>query len=359
MFQKIGFSGLGLIGGSMARTIRKYHPAVEMTAYDISAESTTAALEEGIIDRIAECPSDLKDCDLVFIATPVDAMMDTVRLLCADQAFHGIITDVGSVKNEICRRISELPYQVPFIGGHPMAGSELAGFKNSHDHLFENAYYFLTPTDDTPKVAAETLREFISGLNALPVVISPAEHDRIVAAISHLPHLVAASLVNLVRKNDRYDYLKRFCAGGFKDITRIASSSPELWSGISAENREPLLEMLSLFEEELASFRNRLESDEPTSDLFDEAKNYRDTLPQAGKGLIQTSYVIYCDLKDEVGSIAKMANHLYMNDISIKNIAIENSREFQDGALRIELYDEETWEAARKVLTKYQYKIFR
>ncbi|MDO5695350.1 MAG: prephenate dehydrogenase/arogenate dehydrogenase family protein [Eubacteriales bacterium] len=359
MFNKIGFIGLGLIGGSIAKTVHRHCPEAVLKAYDVDKTNTSAAHEAGIIAADCATVEALADCDLIFIATPVDCTYDYIAQLAAVPGFHGLITDAGSVKNDICQRVARMSNPPDFVGGHPMAGSELTGFQHAHDHLFENAYYFLTPLPGTPMQDVDRLHAFLKRLNVLPVVIDPADHDMIVALISHLPHLVAASLVNLVRRHDRFDYLKRFCAGGFRDITRIASGSPGLWSQITGENAQPLLTMLNDFRTELDRFADHLEDTVPTFPLFQAAKNYRDTLPRAGTGLIERTYIIYCDLNDEVGAIAKMANHLYMNDINIKNIAIENSREFEEGALRIELYDESTYEQAKCVLQKYNYKIFR
>lgn len=359
MFNKIGFIGLGLIGGSLAKTIKRHHPQIILKAYDIDETNLQEAMSLETIDEIANDISKLTDCSLIFLGTPIDISLKYIEKIHSFGNFHGIITDVGSVKSPICSAVDGLDLPIDFIGGHPMAGSEKTGFVNAKENLFENVYYFLTPIKNTNTIAVGKLSEFLSSISILPVVLSHQDHDKIVASISHLPHIVATSLVNMIRKLDKYDYLKRFCAGGFKDITRISSSSPQLWSNICRENKTYLLECIDEYIGELNDFKTYLKKDDDTTEVFEDAKNYRDRLPKASNGLIAPTFIIYCDLDDEAGAIAKMANHLYMNDISIKNIAIENSREFFEGALRIELYDEKAYILAKKVLTKYEYTIFR
>lgn len=358
MYNKIGFIGLGLIGGSLARTIRSHYPNISISAYDIDINNVSLAIKDGVCNKMVNSALELSDCNLIILATPVEHSINYIKAFASCDNFTGIITDVGSVKSPICMAVENIP-NIDFIGGHPMAGSEKIGYESSKNNLFENVYYFLTPTTHTNIMAVDKLREFLSSLDTLPVIIDYNEHDKIVATISHLPHVVATTLVNMVRELDHYDTLKRFCAGGFKDITRISSSSPRLWSGICKDNSLQVVNCIDTYIENLKKFRQLLIEGKETTELFDEAKNYRDTLPQGNSGLISPAFIIYCDLNDEVGAIAKMANHLYMNEISIKNIAIENSREFTEGALRIELYNETQYELTKKVLKKYNYTIFR
>ena len=172
-----------------------------------------------------------------------------------------MITDIGSTKTDIHQAVERLGYEDVFVGGHPMAGSEKTGYESSTDHLLENAYYIITPTKKSTPEQIDRIRQVALGIGALPIVLDYHEHDFSVAAISHLPHLVASSLVNLVHDNDSKDeIMKRLAAGGFKDITRIASSSPVMWEQICMTNTENILTLLKRYIASLESICDTLEN---------------------------------------------------------------------------------------------------
>ena len=159
-----------------------------------------------------------------------------------------IITDVGSVKSDIHAAAIETGMEHCFIGGHPMTGSEKTGYANATAYLLENAYYIITPTAQSPKDKVTEFTELVRSLGALPMVLDYKAHDHATATISHLPHIVAASLVNLVQQlDDEHETMKTIAAGGFKDITRIASSSAVMWENICLSNREQILEIMDRF----------------------------------------------------------------------------------------------------------------
>ncbi len=215
-----------------------------------------------------------------------------------------VVTDVGSTKAELCRTIPPLlPPGVVYIGGHPMAGSELKGFDAADPYLFENAVYVLTPaTNDA--VAMRRVLEFVEALGAQPLVLEAARHDRIVAAVSHLPHLVAAALVNAVADAAAADaQLLALAAGGFRDTTRIASGDPALWRDICMTNREPLTAMLNLFQHTLCTparrcrSRRRRRAPRPTRG----GQAAREQLPRHRKGILSTMYELVVQLEDWPG----------------------------------------------------------
>ena len=231
---KIGFIGLGLIGGSVAKAIRKYYPDYELIAFDKSRETLALAVQEGTIDTAcSSIDNNFKGCSYIFLCAPVScntAYLAQLKEIVKDGC---ILTDVGSVKTSIHEEIIALNMEENFIGGHPMAGSEKSGFANSKAHLIENAYYILTPSAKVPAEKISAYQELVSSLKALPVVLDYHEHDHVTGTISHLPHIIASSLVNFVRDTDTQDELmKALAAGGFKDLTRIASSSPVMWQQI-------------------------------------------------------------------------------------------------------------------------------
>ena len=232
--KKIGFIGLGLIGGSIAKAIRQYYPDYEIVAFDKSKETLALATQESVIDVACTSIDDnFRHCNYIFLCAPVSYNTAYLKQL-KDFLHEGcILTDVGSVKSSIHKEVIALDMEANFIGGHPMAGSEKSGFANSKPVIIENAYYILTPSDKVAKETVDEYATFIESLKAIPVVLGYEDHDYITGAISHLPHIIASALVNFVKDKDGKDELmKHLAAGGFKDITRIASSSPTMWQHI-------------------------------------------------------------------------------------------------------------------------------
>ena len=222
-----GFVGIGLIGGSVAKALRRVYPSCKIIVFNRSAEPRVMAMNDGTANIAADCVDHrFEECDYIFLCTPVEKNVDYLKILKNIISPSCIITDVGSVKGNIHRAVSELDLDANFIGGHPMAGSEKTSYEHSSDRLLENAYYAITPTDKVDQERVKEFTEIISQIGAIPINLSYEEHDKVVATISHLPHLIAASLVNLVKHNDSSsEYMKTMAAGGFKDITRISSSS--------------------------------------------------------------------------------------------------------------------------------------
>lgn len=242
-----------------------------------------------------------------------------------------------------------------------MAGSEKSGFSNSKAILIENAYYILTPSN---KIASEKVQEyskFVESLKALPVQLTYEEHDYITGVISHLPHIIASTLVNFVKDSDSKDeMMKHLAAGGFKDITRIASSSPTMWQHICLKNGENIVTILNKYIEMLEDAKERIQtgSEQQIYDLFETSKNYRNSIPGGSSGPIKRVFAVYCDIVDEAGAIATIATILAANNITLKNIGIVHNREFEEGVLRIEFYDEDSSHRAAELLEKYRYTVY-
>ena len=359
--EKIGFIGLGLIGGSLAKAIRRHYPNTIMNAFDINHTTLNQSLEEGIINtavyKISDIEKKFTDCDYIFLCTPIESFptfLPELKKVITDQT---ILSDVGSVKSCVHKEIENFGLNSYFIGGHPMAGSEKSGYEHSSEILLENAFFILTPTSQTPFEKVKSYSEFVKSIGAIPLELSFEEHDRVVAAISHLPHMIASSLVNLVEQEDKKGYMSSVAAGGFKDITRIASSNSHMWQNICMSNKTALLEMLDLFIENLNVTRNQLAAGNETAlyDFFATAKEYRDSIPNKSKGIIHKSFVLHCQLPDEAGGIAVVSTILATKGINIKNIGILNNRETEHGALQIEFNDEASLQAACKLLTCHRY----
>ena len=360
--KKIGFVGLGLIGGSIAKAIRQYYPDYEIVAFDKSKETLALATQETAIDVACTTIDDNFDnCSYIFLCAPVSYNTAYLKQLKSHLNENCILTDVGSVKTSIHKEVIALGLEEHFIGGHPMAGSEKSGFVNSKAMLIENAYYIITPTAIVAKEKVDAYAAFVESLKALPVVLDYEEHDYITGAISHLPHIIASALVNFVKDKDgKEELMKQLAAGGFKDITRIASSSPTMWQHICLKNKDNIVNIL---DEYIAVLENakRSVADGAESDIynfFETSKNYRNSIPGGSSGPIKRMFAVYCDIIDEAGGIATIATILAANNINLKNIGIIHNREFEEGVLRIEFYDEASSKKAAELLQKYRYVVY-
>ena len=350
--------GLGLIGGSVALAIKNAHPDAVMMGYDINEGTLQLAKTLGIID--IECRS-LQECaeqaDLIIIGTPVRQTEELLKQFATFQFKKNcIITDVGSTKAQITQKASFLQAKgVTFIGGHPMAGSHKSGPAAAKAHLFENAFYLLTPTPDVGERAIAELKMWLHGTKAKFLVIAPETHDQLTGVISHFPHIIAASLVHQAQKTTLENQLvTRLAAGGFRDITRIASSSPEMWRDILLQNRDVLLQLMEDWIAEMKEVQNfiRTSDSEQIYDFFSSAKVFRDELPNRSQGALPAFYDLYVDIPDYAGVISEVIGYLAEERISIINIRILETREELYGVLVISFQCEEDRIKAEKCIEK-------
>jgi len=360
-----GFIGFGLIGGSIARALKallKETPVLTAFQYGTKPSSSlTLAKEDGVLDNITTNLNDFSDCDMIFLCAPVQKNIEYLTILKEIISPTCLLTDVGSVKGNIHEKINELGLEHCFIGGHPMTGSEKTGYEHSDILLLENAYYILTPTSKTKTSDLEYYTALVKTMGAIPIVLDPAEHDKITAAISHVPHIIAAQLVNLIQNSGTLEpKMRLLAAGGFKDITRIASSSPEIWENICMSNKESICDMLTCYQDSLEEAKRMIlaEKKDELYHMFDIAGNYRNSIPANSKGVLMSSFELFVDIKDETGALALLATLLSLHGISIKNIGIIHNREFEQGVLRIEFYDKEAVAKATKVLDTNGYHIY-
>ena len=359
MKHKIGFIGLGLIGGSIAKAIRQYYPDYEIVAFDKNKESLALATQESMIDVAATTiDNNFQNCNYIFLCAPVAYNTAYLKQLTEYLNDDCILTDVGSVKTNIHEEVQNLGIGKYFIGGHPMAGSEKSGYSNSKAMLIENAYYILTPTPQVAEEKVQTYEKFVESLKALPVILDYQLHDQITGTISHL---IASSLVNFVKTHDTHDeMMKNLAAGGFKDITRIASSSPIMWQNICLKNKDNIVDILDKYIDSLEDFKEAIEREDDLDlyNRFESSRNYRNSMPSSSAGPIKKAFAVYCDIIDEAGGIAAIATILASNNISIKNIGIVHNREFEEGVLRIEFYDEDSSKRAVGLLQKFRYIVY-
>lgn len=356
-----GFVGLGLIGGSIAKALRRVIPDCKIIAFNRSEQPRIMASKDGTADVVTDTVDEnFRECDYIFLCTPVEKNVEYLTILKDIIDDNCIITDVGSVKGNIHTAVEELGMEASFIGGHPMAGSEKTSYEHSNDRLVENAYYMITPTKLSPREKVAELIEIIDSIGAIPIEISYKEHDMAVAAISHLPHLIAASLVNLVKDSDSKEgYMKMIAAGGFKDITRIASSSPDMWEQICITNNTNISVLLEKYIDSLHTTKDFLDTKNGQGiyDMFDTSREYRDSFEDRTNSIITKTYSVYCDIIDESGAIATIATILATNGISIKNIGIIHNREYEEGVLKIDFNDQTSADETVALLERHRYNV--
>ncbi|MBD3676045.1 MAG: prephenate dehydrogenase [Planctomycetaceae bacterium] len=273
----IGIVGVGLIGGSVAAGLRKAAYQGKIVGFGRSEERLRKAQSLGLLSDFATEPEPkIHELSLIVVCTPVDRIVEDVRHF-ANAARPGtIITDVGSVKESLCRELKDLSNgEVTFVGSHPLAGSEKNGFEHADANLYRDRLCFITPFAETPP---ETLRRVVLFWSALGMKlqhVSPAEHDRLMSVTSHAPHLIAAAISLLLEEE-----FKSFTGTGFQDTTRIASGDPGLWRAIMMQNREQMTGTLEKFREILDEFTSAIESGDAQKleQLLELAKTRRDSL---------------------------------------------------------------------------------
>lgn len=361
--KKISIIGLGLIGGSIAKALKERLNISCIIAVDSNKLSISQALKEGYIkEGYTELNESVYNSDIIFICTPVKNTIEYISNLHGKVKPGCILTDTASTKGDIINHINSLDNPPCFIGGHPMAGTEKTGFISSFSHLFENAYYILSPSISSTKESFELMTKTIEGIGAIPVKIEALEHDIVTATISHVPHVIASALVNLVKYSDSFDgKMQVLAAGGFKDITRIASSSPHMWESIILSNTQAVKETLKKFTETINTFIEYIDNYNSDSiyNYFESAKRYRDSFSNNRKGLIDPQNELIVDVVDRPGIIGEIATLLGKNDVNIKNINVSNSREFEQGCLRITLPDSQSVAAAFGLLSDNGYRVFK
>lgn len=351
--------GLGLIGGSLALCIKKEHEDATIIGFDINSEQARLAKMLGVIDEIAEnIYSGAMDADLIIISAPVNETEEIIQFLATLPLNpEVIVTDTGSTKSKIVGSAKVLENRgITFIGGHPMAGSHKSGVSAAKEILFENAFYLLTPQEHIENTKVELLITWLKGTHAKFLTITPKNHDYLTGIVSHFPHIIAASIVRQTEKlAEEESLIPRLAAGGFRDITRIASSSPVMWKDILLHNREILIELLDQWQEEMNKVKTMLENENSSAiyNYFQQAKQYRDGLPMKEKGAIPAFYDLFVDIPDYPGVISEITGYLAKEAISITNIRILETREDIIGVLVISFQTEEDRQKAERCIGTY------
>ncbi|MCL4515151.1 MAG: prephenate dehydrogenase [Firmicutes bacterium] len=364
----VAIMGVGLIGGSIGAALKQDGSVRKVLGFDLSRQAIDQAIEMGIIDAGDVAPSDaLQEADLVIVSVPVEQIPGVIGETIPFLPDGCVITDTGSTKAGILRKMEEiLPGRLIFIGGHPMAGGEQAGVAAADPYLMQNAVYVITPPksamDRRIRRGLELVSALVEVLGAHRYIISAGEHDRIVAAVSHLPHLTAVALVNAVGKLAESDErFLAFAAGGFRDTTRIASSSALIWRDICLSNRAPLLEMIRLLQAELGELAATLEGcdAERLGERLERARQVRATIPARRKGILSPMREIVIQVQDRPGAINEVTSLLAAEKINIRDIEILRVREREGGSLLLAFEGEEPLEKAVSLLKTHGFSARR
>ena len=280
-FEKITLVGVGLLGGSLGLAVRQRRLAGRVEGYVRRAASVIECEKIGVVDRATDdLAAAVKDADLVVLCTPLAQMRRLTEQFLPSLKRGAIVTDVGSVKASVVAELESLVASAGahFVGGHPMAGAEKVGSSAARADLFEDAVCVITPTAKSSSEAVRRVEEFWKSLGARPLRLAPEAHDDLVARSSHLPHVVAAELANYILSPVHPKEQAQLCAGGFRDSTRIASGSPEMWRDIALANRVNLDRVLGVFIEDLQEFQHALEHGDAKAveEYFVKAKQRRD-----------------------------------------------------------------------------------
>ena len=348
--------GLGLIGGSVALALQKA-PQTKIYGYDALPQTRELAKTLKVVHEIVENPKEVADkMDFIIFGTPVSATLKWMEQL-KDWVLKKdvIVSDTGSTKALIMKKAEELKGMgITFIGGHPMAGSHKSGVTAAKPYLFENAYYMLTPFENESAKNIEKLDNLLKYTLGKLVKVDAIEHDHMTAVVSHFPHIVAASLVHQLQlENAQLPMTRSLAAGGFRDITRIASSNPILWRDITIQNRGELIDQLNQWMAEMERVKSLLEDGnvDMIEQYFAVAKEVRDALPTSS-GALFVPYDLYVDIPDYPGVISEVTGYLAEDNISITNIRIVETREDVFGILVISFSSADDRERAAKCIAR-------
>lgn len=298
IFKHVGLVGCGLIGSSLARAIRTYGLSETITVFEKS-DVVAQVMDLKLADQASSDPAILADCDLVVFCTPLGAFASLITQIAPHLKQNAILSDVGSVKAAAVEVLQpHLPSHVKFIPGHPIAGTENSGPASGFAELFQDRWFILTPLSDQSddadyQQAVQQLETFWQGTQARVATMSPDHHDRVLAMTSHLPHLIAYSIVDTATtlEGDLQAEVIQYSAGGFRDFTRIAASDPTMWRDIFLTNREAVLDMLQRFTEDLTELQKaiRRQDGDKLFDVFSRTRAIRRSIIDQKQHLAEES----------------------------------------------------------------------
>ena len=358
MAKTIYIAGLGLIGASMALGIKRDHPDYKILGYNRSQASRDIALERGMIDRATDDFASFAPlADVIILTLPIKQTITFLQELATLDLKEGvIISDAGSTKSAIVATAENCFADKPvrFVGAHRMAGSHKTGAASADVNLFENAYYIFTPSILTSPDTLEEMKDLLSGLHARFIEIDATEHDRVTSQISHFPHILASGLMEQTASYaEEHEMARRFAAGGFRDMTRIAESEPGMWTSILLSNRETIIERIEDFKRRLDEVGQAISKGDENQiwNFFNQAREQRQVMEIHKRGGVDSSFDLYVDVPDEENVILRILELL--RGTSLVNIHVnEENREDVHGILQISFKNAQDLKRAEQVITE-------
>ncbi len=356
--RRVAIVGLGLVGGSLALALRRFRPDVTRVGVEANAAVRARAEAEGVVDVTASLAVAAAEADLVVLAAPVDANLALLPRVASAVGPEALVTDVGSTKASICR-LGARELGARFVGGHPLSGAERGGLEGADPFLFQNALYVLTP-DDPGARAARRLSLLLRGAGAEVVTMRPELHDDVVAHVSHLPQLLATALCSLVADRAEAQPLYRaLAAGGFRDLTRVASSPHSTWGPILRDNRQRVDAALSALQVHIEALRRSLGDDQEVAARFGRAAAFRAAVPERAKGLLRPVHRVSVVVPDRHGALAEVLGVVAARGINLVDVELQRIREGDGGTFHLRLHEAADAERAADVLRAAGWEAFR
>ena len=357
---KIALVGTGLIGGSIGLALRQLPDVGEVIAYDFDPLSRDRAVARGAATRAAGTVADASsDADLVFIAAPVGAIAELAREVFASAKPGVVVTDVGSTKSRLVIEIEKsTPDGATFIGGHPMAGTEEEGIEAADASILAGCWWILTPSTRVDPAAYQTLHALLGRIGARVMALDAEQHDDLMAIVSHLPHLTATTLMNLAAERGRdHAGLLSLAAGGFRDVTRVAASNPEIWLDICEENRDAIASVLDQFASRIGELSDlvRAGARDDLRERFLAARNARRNLP--GKSSSGEVVELHILVPDRPGVLAEVTTTVGNLGVNIEDLQITHDEESGRGTLRLTISGRDAAERIRGSLADLGYDV--
>jgi prephenate dehydrogenase len=355
--KNIAIIGLGLIGGSLAKALKQNRNDVFISAFD-NNEILSKALNDNVIDqKLIHCDDSLNS-DIIFLCLPTGKTIEVFETLSNKISENQILTDVCSIKYKLQEIWDKKNCKGIYIGGHPMTGKEKGGYENSDSTLFENCVYILNESaKDLELINGFT--DIIKSIGAKITFLNPKVHDIIVASVSHLPQLVAVSLINSAGLKDSELNFFDFAAGGFRDMTRIGASEFQMWESIIQYNNKNIVQAIDNFIYDLEQTKKFISSGKISSlaDRFESARIKRDEIPKSTKGFINSLFDLFIYVKDEPGVLAKLTTVLFENKINIKDLELLKIREGTGGTFRISFENQSDADKAKKLIEQLGFSV--
>lgn len=354
--KKIAVIGLGLIGGSLAKALKKSDNSYLVAGYD-KKEITGKAFNDKTIDKILSSPDEALDSEIIFLCLPVHICLEVFRELAPKLKPDQIITDVCGVKNVFHKEWEKLNSAGVYIGGHPMTGKEKGGYENSDPLLFDNTVYIISRNEENKR---EGFCEIVKSTGAKIYFVDPLLHDKIVANVSHIPQLLSVALINATaNKSDEIDFLD-YVGGGYRDMTRIASSDFGIWQPVIENNSSEILDALEQVRAQIRLIESSIKdkSFDSLQKAFKLANLNRERVAKDNKGFPEPLSDLFVYVYDNPGIISRMSTALYEKGINIKDIELLKFRQGKGGAFRIAFETPEESENAKNILQGIGFEVY-